>query len=50
MGCVRGRKRRVSGWWGEILKAVGEGLEGWFFSGLGKEIGDGGNTLFWEDL
>lgn len=48
----RGRSGRVSkpiGWWGKILKAVGEGDESWFFSGLVKEIGDKSNSFFWED-
>lgn len=30
----------------EVLRAVGERDEGWIFSGLRKEIGNGRNTLF----
>lgn len=38
-----------TGWWGEVLKAVGDRRDGWFFSKLGKSIGDGRDTLFWEE-
>lgn len=48
VGGSRGGVSNSSGWCGEVLRAVGERDEGWFFSSLRKEIGNGRNTRFWE--
>jgi hypothetical protein len=44
--------RSCSSWWWEIVRirdGIGEGGEGWFGSGIRRQVGDGGETNFWRD-
>ncbi|KAL8513075.1 hypothetical protein ACS0TY_019308 [Phlomoides rotata] len=46
---VRRRGTKPGGWWGEILKTVGD-HNGWFFGGLERVVGEGEETGFWDDV
>ncbi|KAL8525193.1 hypothetical protein ACS0TY_014713 [Phlomoides rotata] len=46
---MRGRGIKLGGWWGEILKAIGE-HNGWFCGGLERVVGSGEDTGFWDDV
>lgn len=42
-----GRSRNPSGWWGGVIKAIGEKKKGWFVEGLERVVENGEKTLFW---
>jgi len=44
--------RSCSSWWQKIIRirdGIGEGGEGWFASGVRRQVGDGAETDFWRD-
>lgn len=44
-----GRVQRPTGWWGEVVRAVGECESDWFGEGLERVISNGRETLFWKE-